>query len=162
MATLLGVRGGRIDSSYCFLIDIGDKVSLAPNVIILAHDGSLRQVAGVLRICQVIISNNVFIGAGAIVLPGVTIGDDVIIGSGSVVTKNLPSNSVCAGSPCRIIKSMDEFQLTINEKINKGIIFDKKFEPMAINHENKALMKKSLEKDVGYYMCEECYKKIKC
>ena len=48
--------------------------------------------------------NNVWIGGGAILLPGVTIGDNVVIGAGSVVTHDIPSNSVAVGSPCRVVR----------------------------------------------------------
>ena len=52
--------------------------------------------------------NNVWIGAGAIILPGVTIGNNVVIGAGSVVTKNIPAYSLAVGNPCRVIKRIDE------------------------------------------------------
>ncbi|MFR3227086.1 MAG: DapH/DapD/GlmU-related protein, partial [Blautia massiliensis (ex Durand et al. 2017)] len=52
----------------------------------------------------VIVGNNVWIGGGAILLPGVTIGDNVVIGAGSVVTRDIPANSVACGSPCRVIR----------------------------------------------------------
>ena len=51
----------------------------------------------------VIIGNNVWIGGGAIILPGVTIGNNVVIGAGSVVTKNIPDNVIAVGSPCRVV-----------------------------------------------------------
>jgi maltose O-acetyltransferase len=54
----------------------------------------------------VTIGNNVWIGGGAIILPGVTIGDNVTIGAGSVVTKDIPSNTVAAGNPCRVLKKI--------------------------------------------------------
>lgn len=54
------------------------------------------------------IGNNVWIGAGAIVLPGITIGDNCVIGAGSVVTKDIPSNVVAAGNPCRILREINE------------------------------------------------------
>ena len=54
------------------------------------------------------IGNNVWIGAGAIILPGVTIGNNVVIGAGSVVTKNIPAYSLAVGNPCRVIKRIDE------------------------------------------------------
>ena len=52
----------------------------------------------------VIIGNNVWIGGGAIILPGVTIGDNVVIGAGCIVTKSIPDNVIAAGSPCRVIR----------------------------------------------------------
>ncbi len=54
------------------------------------------------------IGKNVWIGSGAIVLPGVTIGDNSIVGAGSVVTKNVEPNSVVAGNPAKFIKSINE------------------------------------------------------
>ena len=55
----------------------------------------------------VIIGNNVWIGERAIILKGVTIGDGAIIAAGAVVTKSVPSNSVAAGNPARIVKSIE-------------------------------------------------------
>ena len=52
------------------------------------------------------IGDNVWIGGSVTILPGVTIGDNVTIGAGSVVTKNIPSNVVAVGNPCRIINSL--------------------------------------------------------
>ena len=52
----------------------------------------------------VIIGNNVWIGGGAIILPGVTIGDNVVIGAGSIVTKSIPDNVIAVGSPCRVVR----------------------------------------------------------
>lgn len=54
----------------------------------------------------VTIGNNVWIGGGSILLPGVTIGDNVTIGAGSVVTKNIPDNVLAFGNPCRIIREI--------------------------------------------------------
>ena len=54
----------------------------------------------------VTIGNNVWIGGGCIILPGVTIGDNSVIGSGSVVTKSIPANVVAVGNPCRVIKEL--------------------------------------------------------
>ena len=52
----------------------------------------------------VIIGDSVWIGGGAIILPGVTIGDNVVIGAGSVVTRDIPDNVVAYGNPCRVIR----------------------------------------------------------
>lgn len=56
------------------------------------------------------IGNNVFIGWGTIVLPGVNIGNNVVVGAGSVVTKDIADNSVVAGNPAKFIKTLDEFK----------------------------------------------------
>lgn len=57
------------------------------------------------RTKPVIIGDNVWIGGGAIILPGVTIGDNVVIGAGSVVTKDIPDNKIAYGNPCRIVRN---------------------------------------------------------
>jgi galactoside O-acetyltransferase len=54
------------------------------------------------------IGKNVWIGAGAIILPGVTIGDNSVIGAGSVVTKDIPANVVAVGNPCRVLREIGE------------------------------------------------------
>ena len=54
------------------------------------------------------IGRNCWIGAGAIILPGITVGDNVVIGAGSVVTKDLPSNVVAVGNPCRVLREIGE------------------------------------------------------
>ena len=54
----------------------------------------------------VTIGNNVWLGGGVIVCPGISIGSNVTIGAGSVVTKNLPNNVIAVGNPCQVIKSV--------------------------------------------------------
>lgn len=54
------------------------------------------------------IGKNCWIGAGAIILPGITVGDNVVIGAGSVVTKDLPNNVVAVGNPCKILRKVNE------------------------------------------------------
>ncbi|WP_130089317.1 acyltransferase, partial [Escherichia coli] len=60
--------------------------------------------------------NNVYLGYGCLVLPGVTIGDNVVVGANSVITKDLESNAVYAGVPARKVKSLDEYYLTCEKK----------------------------------------------
>lgn len=54
------------------------------------------------------IGSNVWIGANAVVLPGVTIGDNTVIGAGSVVTKDIPANVIAVGNPCRVLRPIGE------------------------------------------------------
>jgi maltose O-acetyltransferase len=106
--------GSLIDFSHCWLIEIGDNVTLAPNVTILAHDASTKFHTGYTRIAPVKIGSRVFIGAGSIIMPGVVIGDDAIIGAGSLVTKDIPDRSLAVGSPARVISSTEDY---INKQI---------------------------------------------
>lgn len=103
-------------NAHCTLLDvcpivIGDDCLLAPNVGIYtaghALDPELRRQHAEFG-APVTIGNNVWIGAGSIVLPGVTIGNDVVIGAGSLVTKDIPDGVLALGHPCEIIRSFDE------------------------------------------------------
>lgn len=99
------------------IIRIGDNALIAPNVQIYTafhplnpqerfgppkHDGSFEFC--ITKTAPVVIGDNVWIGGGVIILPGVTIGDDVVIGAGSVVTGDIPDRVVAYGNPCRVIR----------------------------------------------------------
>ena len=92
-------------------IYVGDKVMFAPNVTVATAghpiNPELRYQAMQYNI-PVHIGNNVWIGANAVVLPGVTIGDNSVIGAGSVVTKDITANVVAVGNPCRVIREIGE------------------------------------------------------
>ncbi len=92
-------------------IYVGDSVMFGPNVTVATAghpvEPSLRRKVAQFNI-PVKIGNNVWIGAGAVILPGITIGDDSVIGAGSVVTKDIPSGVVAAGNPCRILREIGE------------------------------------------------------
>lgn len=103
------LEGVTIDHSHCWHITIGDDVTLAPNVHVLAHDASTKKFFDCTKLAKVRIGNRVFVGASAIILPGVTIGDNVIIGAGSVVTCSVPEGVVVAGNPARVLCSTDVF-----------------------------------------------------
>ena len=98
-----------LDPAHCWLIEIGDNVTMAPRVHILCHDASTKNFLNYTKIGRVTIGNNVFIGAESVVLPGVTIGSNVIIGANSTVTHDVPDNSVVAGSPAKVICSLEEY-----------------------------------------------------
>ena len=93
----------------CAEIRIGENVLLAPNVQLYTAKHPLDpevRLTGLESAAPITIGDNVWIGGGAIVLPGVTIGDNVTIGAGSVVTKDIPSNVVAVGNPCRVIREL--------------------------------------------------------
>lgn len=96
-------RTAYIDPGFPWLISIGEDATLAPGVIILAHDASMQRHVRRTLIAPVVIGTRVFIGAGAIVLAGSRIGDDSIIGAGAVVAGEIPPNSVVIGNPAQII-----------------------------------------------------------
>lgn len=103
-------------SSEPYLIRLGDHVS-ATATRFETHDGGIwvfRDKHPEVDIVRPInIGNNVFIGYGSIILPGVTIGDNVVIGAGSVVSRDIPSNCVAAGVPCRVLKPLDDYRINM-------------------------------------------------
>ena len=103
------LNGVILDPDHCWLIEIGNNVTMAPRVHVLCHDASTKHYLGYTKIANVKIGDNVFIGADSVVLPGVVIGDNVIIGANSSVTRSIPDNSVVVGSPARVICSTDEY-----------------------------------------------------
>lgn len=142
------MSGVIIDPSHCWHIEIGDDVILAPNVHILAHDTSTKIFLNYTRIANVKIGNRVFIGAGAIILPGVTIGDDVVIGSGSVVSKDIASSSLAVGSPAKVICTLEAYIEKEKLKMNSDNVFgsDYTLRNSNFNDEHKRKMIKACEK----------------
>ena len=120
-------EGCIIAPGHCMLIAVGDDVTLAPRVHILAHDASTKMFIGYTRIAEVVIGSRVFIGAGAVVLPGVSIGDDVIVGAGSVVTGSLAANGVYAGNPARKIMDTADYIARERARLADSIVFDRGF-----------------------------------
>ena len=98
----------------CVILDVapvhmGDNVFMGPAVQIYTAthplDAEVRR-SGKEYAKPVTIGNDVWLGGGCIVLPGVTIGDRVVIGAGSVVTKDIPADVFAAGNPCKVIRDL--------------------------------------------------------
>ena len=102
-------------SSEPWLISIGDNVRIAKEVQFFTHGGiwSIRKMdkkySGLEYFGKICIKNNVYIGHGAKIMPGVTIEENCIIGAGSIVTKSIPKGSVVAGNPARFVSTIGEF-----------------------------------------------------
>lgn len=117
------------DGSDYSLISIGDNIVISREVMFLTHDYSLT--AGLAALGQqkrrgqgevyvlrpIAVGNDCFIGARVSILPGANIGDNVVIGAGSVVVGHIPSNSVAAGNPCRVVGQTNSWA---RDKIEKG------------------------------------------
>jgi galactoside O-acetyltransferase len=97
-----------VDDTHIY---VGDYTMIGPNVVIAtaSHpiDPELRQSVTQFNL-DVHIGKNVWIGAGALILPGVSIGDNSVIGAGSVVNKDIPANVVAVGNPCRVLREIGE------------------------------------------------------
>lgn len=97
-----------VDDTHIY---VGDYTMIGPNVTIATAGHpilpELRE-KGYQFNMPVHIGKNCWIGAGAVILPGITIGDNVVVGAGSVVTKELPSNVVAVGNPCKVLREVNE------------------------------------------------------
>ncbi len=105
-----------VDDTHIY---IGDHVMIAPNVVIATGTHpihpELRRKEAQFNL-PVHIQDNVWLGAGCLVMPGVTIGENSVIGAGSVVTKDIPANVVAVGNPCRVLRDISEKDLTVYHK----------------------------------------------
>lgn len=97
-----------VDDTHIY---VGSKTMFGPNVTVATAGHpvlpSLREKAYQFNL-PVHIGENCWIGAGAVLLPGVTVGDNTVIGAGSVVTKDIPANVVAVGNPCRVLREIGE------------------------------------------------------
>ena len=97
-----------VDDTHIY---VGDYTLIGPNVTIATAGHpilpSLRQQAYQYN-ASIHIGKNCWIGAGAVILPGITIGDNVVIGAGSIVTKDIPDNVIAVGNPCRILREIND------------------------------------------------------
>ncbi len=97
-----------VDDTHIY---VGDYTLIGPNVTIATAghpiDPDLREKAYQFN-RSVKIGKNCWIGAGAVILPGVTIGDNTVIGAGSIVTKDIPSGVVAVGNPCKVLREIGE------------------------------------------------------
>jgi len=97
-----------VDDTHIY---VGDCTMFGPNVTVATAGHpilpELRE-QGYQYNASVTIGKNCWIGAGAVIVPGITIGDNVVIGAGSIVTKDIPSNSVAVGNPARVIREVGE------------------------------------------------------
>lgn len=117
-ARWLGVQVGQdcrilshLFGSEPWLVSIGNRVTLSSGVRILTHDGTgwlFRGATGRrFRYAKVSIGDDVFVGIGSIIMPGVRIGDNCVVGAGSVVTRSVPNGMVVAGNPARVLTTFD-------------------------------------------------------
>ena len=97
-----------VDDTHIY---VGDYTLFAPNVVVATAghpiDPELRA-RGLQYNAAVHIGKNCWIGAGALIMPGVTIGDNTVIGAGSVVTRDIPAGVVAVGNPCRVMREITE------------------------------------------------------
>ena len=141
-------RGSFLDSSFPWLITIGNNVTLAPDVLVLCHDGSTKKAIGYSKVGTVVIGDNVFVGAKSVILPNTIIGDNVVIGAGSIVGGEIPSNTVVAGAPAKVIQSYEEFKAKNEARMASGHAFDTSHTNRGgVTRERKGEMRQILDND---------------
>lgn len=156
MGMTVGKNFGRLnevilDPSHCWLIEIGDNVTMAPRVHILCHDASTKTFLNYTKIGRVTIGDNVFIGADTVVLPGVTIGNNVIIGANSTVTHDIPDGMVAAGSPARVICSLEEYLKKEQERMKTAPCYGEEYTlRQGVSLEKRMEQKTALKGKIGY------------
>ena len=136
-----------IDFGHGFLISIGNNVTLT-GVTVLSHDASTQIPRGVSKVGRVRIGNDVFIGHGAIILPGVTIGYRCVIGAGSVVSRDIPSDSIAMGNPAHIVGSYEAFVEKHRSQMKTHPVFSTFWADKT--DIEKETMKKELDHGIGY------------
>ncbi|MBE6649594.1 MAG: acyltransferase [Ruminococcaceae bacterium] len=145
------LNGVILDPSHCWLIEIGDNVTMAPRVHVLCHDASTKQFMNYTKIGRVTIGNNVFIGAETVILPGVTIGNNVVIGANSTVTHDIPDNSVAVGSPARILCTLDEYIKKEQSRMSDSPVFGEDYTLRKnVSLEKRFEQKEKLDGKIGY------------
>lgn len=145
------LNGVILDPAHCWLIEIGDDVTLAPRVHILAHDASTKNYLGYTKIGKVKIGNKVFIGADSVILPGISIGSNVIIGANSTVTNDIPDNVVVAGNPAKQICTLKEYLDKERERMKYSPVYGEDFTLRTnLSNERKLQQKRELENKIGY------------
>lgn len=97
-----------VDDTHIY---VGDYTEFGPNVVVATAGHPLLpelRLKGMQYNAPVRIGKNCWIGAGAVIVPGITIGDNVVIGAGSIVTKDIPSNVLAVGNPCKVLRDINE------------------------------------------------------
>lgn len=145
------LNGVILDPAHCWLIEIGDNVTMAPRVHILCHDASTKVNLGYTKIGKVVIGNNVFIGAESVVLPNVNIGNNVIVGANSTITHSIPDNVVVAGNPAKVICTFDDYISKNRNLMSEAPVYGEDYTLRgALTDERKKEMIRELEGRIGY------------
>ena len=139
-----------IDPDHCFHIKIGNNVTFAPNVHVLAHDASTKKFIGYTKVKNTTIGSNVFVGAGSLILPGVKIGDNVIIAAGSVVTKDIPDDTVFGGNPAKQISTTSSYLEKMQESMIPENTFSDEYiyQNLNVNRINERVKSANLNKTI--------------
>ncbi|MDR6878654.1 acyltransferase [Bacillus sp. 3255] len=139
------------DYSHCWLIKIGNNVTIAPQAYLLAHDASTKSIINYTKLGSITIEDNVFIGARALIMPGVTIGKNSIIGAGSIVTKSIPADSVAVGNPAKVVATLQDYVNKTDILLGNSKKYDQRFTIKGkISDLDKDKMYRDLMEEIGF------------
>lgn len=143
----------RFDWSHGRHITICDNVTIAPGVRILCHDASSNRHIGATWVAPVTVCERAFIGAEAVLMPGVTIGEDSIVATGAVVTRNVAPGSIVAGVPAKQIGLVSELNARRKADIETFPIFSALLcENENITPELEAELRAAIHQHGGFYL----------
>jgi maltose O-acetyltransferase len=141
-----------LDPGQPWLIQIADESVIGPWAIVLAHDASTRIHTDHTLVGRVTIGKRVYVGHGAIVLPGSTIGDEAVLGPGAVVRGDIPARAVAMGNPAEVVSDVESFAASHREAIGRDPVW-----PIAgwtlsrgITEQRKAAQRDALADRCGY------------
>ncbi|VFQ46481.1 acyltransferase [Desulfoluna butyratoxydans] len=141
-----------IDGRMPYLVEIGDNVVISLNVTILTHDATSAWAGDLIKVGRVTIKDHCFIGAGSTILCNTTIGPNAIVGAGSVVSRDIPPDTVYAGSPARFVCSMEEFTRKSREAAtHRPLMEGRHFQHPYIPQQQRDALKQSLDEGFGYF-----------
>ena len=143
----------RFDWSHGRHITIGDMATVAPGVRILCHDASCFPRTGGTWVAPVSIETGAFIGAEAVLMPGVTIGEGAVVAAGAVVTKNVAPWTVVAGIPARPIGSVADLDGRCREKMSRMPQFrSSQYDRDDLSVDEDHQLREAVEKHGGYFL----------
>ena len=137
-----------LDREFCFLISIGDHCGFGEECLILAHDAQMDEFLDAARIGRVIVHDSCHIGARTVILPGVEIGPKTIVGANSVVSRSLPPETVCAGSPAKVICSLADYLQKHRQRLTEAPTFP--YLDRQLTAAERATMIETLRRTDGY------------
>jgi maltose O-acetyltransferase len=137
-----------IDTEFCFLISIGDHCGFGEECLILAHDAQMDEFLDAARVGRVIVHESCHIGARTVILPGVEIGPRTIVGANSVVSRSLPPETVCVGSPAKVVCSLAEYLEKHRQGLTTGPTFP--YLDRQLTAAERASMIEALRRTDGY------------
>lgn len=130
-----------------YLVYIDDDVTIASQAMLITHDASCYNIRRFLatdkkltKLGSIILERNCFIGARAIIMPGVTVGKNSIVAAGAIVTKDIPENTVVGGNPAKVICTVNEFAMKM-ERINERYTWDNDYTESSMELQKKYFWK---------------------